>query len=382
MKKIQSNWIKMLLLGAFLILFYRVTENYKGSLDWIGDFIGVFTPCIIGVVIAFFLWKPAEKLEVLIGKAKWNFLRSHKKAVSILSIYLIIVIIMALAVNFILPVLSKNVKDLAINAPSYIDKADRFLKENKYLSEIDIFETMNGKLESFVKENLTLSNINKYISVLGNIAGSFLNFFLGIIFSIYILFDREGIKKFWKTVGDKFLSGKGGIVLRKYIAKTVGLFYSYFSGLAIDALIVGFVTSVALGIFRVPYAVLLGVLAAIGNMVPFFGPIVATVVTFIISMLTVGPVNALWIIAFQIILGQVDSNIIQPKILSKSTGVSPLLVLFAVIVFGELFGFFGMVLGVPLIATIKMIADDYFDNGKLDGSMPEDITKKGNDINE
>lgn len=372
MKKIQSNWIKMFLVGAFLILFYRVTVNYEGSLDSIGNFIGVFTPCIIGGVIAFFLWKPTEKLEALMEKAKWGFIKKHKKAISILSIYLIIVAIVALAVNFILPGLTKNVKDLAINAPSYIEKADKFLKENKYLAQIDFFETMQEKFGNFVKENLTLSNINKYVSVIGNIAGSFMNFFLGIVFSIYILFDREGIKSFAKTAGEKLLSGHKGTVFRKYSVKTVELFYSYFSGLAVDALIVGVLTSVALGIFRVPYAVLLGVLAAIGNMIPFFGPIIASAVTFIISMLTLGPINALWILIFQVVLGQIDSNLVQPRILSKSTGVSPLLVLLAVIVFGDLFGFFGMILGVPLMATIKMLVEDYFDNGMLDASVSEE----------
>ena len=382
MKKIQSNWMKIFLIGIFLILFYRITLNYEGSLDSIGNFIGVFTPCIIGIVIAFFLWRPTERLEKLIGKAKWKFFGKNKKALSILSVYLIIVAIIALAVNFIIPGLTKNVKDLVSNAPSYIEKADKLLKENKYLSDIDFFETMQEKVEGFVKENLTLSNINKYVSVIGNIAGSFMNFFLGIIFSIYILFEREGLRTFAKTASAKMLSGSKGEVLKKYTVKTVELFYSYFSGLAIDALIVGFITSIALSIFKVPYAVLLGVLVALGNMVPFFGPIVATATTFIISMLTIGPVNALWILLFQVILGQLDSNLIQPRILSKSTGVSPLLVLLAVIVFGDLFGFFGMVLGVPLMATIKMLVEDYFDNGSLDASNTDEKTKKGNDINE
>ncbi len=371
MKKIQSNWIRFFWIGIVLILFYRITENYEGSLDYVKSFVGVFTPCITGTIIAFFLWRPTEKLEELIGKAKWQFLKKAKKALSIFSIYVIIVALLVIAVDFILPGLTRNIKDLAINAPSYIEKADELLKGNKYLSEIDFFGDLNEKIGSFVKENLTLSKINKYVSVIGNIAGSFLNFFLGIVFSIYILFDKEGIKKFAKTAGDKlFRSGKS-LVVKRYIMKVPALFYSYFSGLAVDALIVGVITSVVLGIFKIPYAVLLGVLAAIGNMIPFFGPIVSAVVTFVIGMLTIGPVNALWILLFQLVLGQLDSNLIQPKILSRSTGVSPLLVLLAVIVFGDLFGIPGMVLGVPLMATIKMMVEDYFDNGMLDASCEE-----------
>ena len=371
MKKIQSNYVKFFILGALLILFYRITENYEGSLNSAGNFLSAFTPCIIGIVIAFFLWKPTERLEKLIGKAKWSFLKRTKKIFAIITLYVIIVAIIALLVNFILPGLTKNIKDLATNAPSYIEKADKALKENELLKDFDFIELLNEKVGSFVKENFSLNKINKYISVIGNIAGSFMNFFLGFIFSIYILAEKDELKNFAKTVGDKLFAGEKGIIARKYGAKTVGMFYSYFAGLSIDAVIVGVITSIVLGIFNVPYAVLLGFLAAIGNMIPFFGPIVASLTSFVISMLTIGPVNALWIIIFQVVLGQIDSNLIQPKILSKSTGISPLLVLLAVIVFGNLFGFFGMVLGVPLMATIKMIASDYFDNGKLDASCEE-----------
>ncbi len=382
MKKIQSNWVKLFILGAFLILFYRITENYEGSLDAVKGFIGVFTPCIIGIVIAFFLWRPTEKLENFIGNLKWKIPAKFKKAISILSVYIIIIAVITLAVDFILPGLTKNIKDLAINAPSYIEKADEALKNNQYLSGIDFFDRFNDWLNNFVEKNLSISKINKYVSVIGNIADSFMNFFLGIVFSIYILFGREGIKKFAKSVGKRFIKREKDVTLKKYSLKTVDLFYSYFSGLAIDAVIVGIITSVALGIFRVPYAVLFGVFAAIGNMIPFFGPIVASATTFLISAFTVGPVNALWILLFQLVLGQIDSNLIQPRILSKSTGVSPILVLLAVIVFGDLFGFFGMILGVPLMATIKMLVEDYLDNGKLDASASDLPIEKGTEINE
>ena len=86
MKKIQSNWVKAFVAGLLLILFYRITENYEGSLNSVGNFLSAFTPCIIGIVIAFFLWHPAEKLEALIGKAKWVFLKRTKKIFAIITI--------------------------------------------------------------------------------------------------------------------------------------------------------------------------------------------------------------------------------------------------------------------------------------------------------
>ena len=90
-------------------------------------------------------------------------------------------------------------------------------------------------------------------------------------------------------------------------------------------------------------------------MIPFFGPIFAAVLIFILSFLSVGPVKALWILVFQIILGQLDSHIIQPKIISHSVGITPFWVVFAVLVFGELWGVLGMIIGVPLVAVARFL---------------------------
>lgn len=365
MKKIQSNWIKAFIAGALLILFYRITENYEGSIGVLDEFLGVFTPCIIGIVIAFFLWHPTELLENFIGKVKCNFLKKLKKPIAIISIYVLIAVVIALFVDFIAPKIAENVKELAKQAPTYIEEADKLISENEFITRFGIADNINEYVMGFTKESFTLDKIRSLVSA---IADSFMNGFLGIIFSIYILFEKEAIKSFFDTAGRKLFKEKKGKTIKKYAIKIIDLFYSYFSGLAIDAITVGIITAVAFSIFNVPYAMALSVLAAIGNMVPFFGPIVSAVVTFVISAFTLGPVNALWVLVFQIILGQIDSNLIQPRILSKSTGISPLLVLLAVIIFGNLFGFLGMVLGVPLMATIKMVISDYFDNGTIDAS--------------
>ena len=99
---------------------------------------------------------------------------------------------------------------------------------------------------------------------------------------------------------------------------------------------------------------------------PFFGPIIANVVIFIISAITLGPFKALWIILFQFVFAQVDGNVIQPKIISNSTGISPRLVRVAVLIFGDLFGFIGMIVGVPVCAVIKDIVTDYVEDGRLE----------------
>lgn len=368
MKKIQSNWIKLVIAGAILIVIYRLTDNLDSTAYSIKNFIGVFAPCIIGAAAAFFLWRPARKAEALIGKCKIHAIAKRKKGLSVLFVYLVIILFIGICVDFIIPGVVKNIKELAVNAPEYIKKAEAFFKENEYLSQYNFIEKLNDKAMGFIKDNLTAAKINKYVTMVGGVANSFMSFFLGIVFSVYILLEGESIKIFVSKVYNRFFSGRTGGVVKTYIYKTIDLFYSYFSALALDALIVGTVTALVLGIFKVPYAVLLGLLVAVGNMVPFFGPIIAAVCVYIITAIAFGPVKAIWVIAFQLVLGQVDGNLIQPKILGKSTGLKPLLVLFSVVVFGDLFGFLGMIMGVPVIAALKMLVDDYLDNGKIDAS--------------
>ena len=153
-----------------------------------------------------------------------------------------------------------------------------------------------------------------------------------------------------------------------YVKKIVMLFYSYFSGLATDAVIAGVISVIGLSVMKVPYALLLGVIVAIGNMIPFFGPIVSTVLVALISLISGGIWRLIPVMIFMAVLYILDGYLIQPRIIGKSTGIKPLLVLIAVLVFGDLFGILGMIAGVPLIATLKMILDDYLDDGKIDGS--------------
>ncbi len=366
MKKIQSNWIKILLIGTILIIVYNFLATGNDTRYGLSRVMEAISPCIIGGVLAFFLWKPSRFIENFLSKSKVKWISKHKIGISVLFIYIIILLILSLAVNFIIPKIVQNIKELAVNTPSYISKVNELLGENKYLSEFDFLEKLYDEIGEFIGKNLNMTQINKYITVVSSFASSFLDFFLGIVLSVYILLEKNSIKSFAEKVHESLWSEDTRNIVKVYFVKTVGLFYSYFSGLALDAVIIGIITALTLSVFGVPYSFLLGGIVAFGNMIPFFGPIISAIVCYIISGVTMGYVNALWVVAFQLVLGQVDSNFIQPKILSNSTGLKPLLVLFSVIVFGNLFGFIGMIVGVPLVAAVKMIVDDYFDNGKLD----------------
>ena len=361
MKLLDNKWGKFVLSGAALILIYKLFNNFddvSGAFDTIID---TLFPIITGLAIAFFLSKPAEKLAKVISKIKVKVIQKNALVISVILLYAAILAVLGVSVKFVAPRIYKNIEELAMNIPIYFQALNKFIMENDILSKFNGLEFITEKLTQM----LAPTQLNKYIGIISGIANSFMSFFLAIILSIYMIIEKENVFAFLKKFSERFLPERTKNVIYVYGRKTVDRFYSYFTGLALDALIVGIICSLFFSLIKVPYALLLGLLVAAGNLVPFFGPITANIIIFIIIAITAGPFKALWVIIFQILFGQIDGNIIQPKILSNSTGISPLLVLIAVIVFGDLFGFLGMIIGVPLFAVIKDVVVDYVDNGKL-----------------
>lgn len=363
MKLTDSKWGKLVLSGTALILIYKLFNNFDDVTRFFDTFFSILFPIILGTAIAFFLSKPAEKLGRLISKINVEFIKKNALTISVIILYAIILLILGLLVKFVAPKIYKNIEELAVNIPIYFEQLRIFIAENELLSKFNSLEFIGDKIMGMFQP----SQINKYIGVISGIANSFMSCFLAVILSIYMIMEKENIFGFLKKFSERFIPENTRNVIYIYGRKTIDRFYSYFTGLALDAVIVGIICSLFFSVIKVPYALLLGLLVAVGNLVPFFGPITANIIIFVITAVTSGPFKAIWVIVFQLIFGQVDGNIIQPKILSNSTGISPLLVLVAVIIFGDLFGFVGMIVGVPIFAIIKDIVVDYVDDGKIDG---------------
>lgn len=362
MKRFNNVWAKLVLSGTALILIYKLFNNYSEITGIFKTFFDIMFPIILGAAIAFFLSKPTEKIAALFEKSKLGFLKKKSLLISVLLLYILIFALLGIMVKFVAPKIYKNIEEFALNLPAYYKTVQSFLAENEIFSKFNSLEMLSEKIAAM----LDFKQINRYIGIISGIANSFITFFLAIILSIYMIIEKKDIFGFFDKFADRFIPEKQRKFIRIYGRKTVDQFYSYFTGLALDAFIVGTVSAVFFGVLKIPYAVLLGVIVGFGNLVPFFGPIISNVAIFIIAAITAGPFKAVWVIVFQLVFGQIDGNIIQPKIISSSTGISPLLVLMAVIIFGDLFGFVGMIIGVPVCAVIKDLVVDYVDNGKLD----------------
>ena len=362
MKKIFYNkWIQFILAATLTIFIYKCFNNIddiKGFFAYLWD---VFFPITLGLIFSLFLYRPISKLRKILEK-KLN-LKKSALPIAIAGVLILVIGILVIAINFIVPPIYKNIEDLAKNLPSYYKVIENFVKDNEYAQNL----IQPKKLSELITKILNPGSIMKYIGVISGVANWFLTLFISLILSIYLILEKENIFSFFKLIRQKFFNTQKATVFIEYVKKSVSLFYSYFIGLFIDAAFMGIVSAVIYSIFKVPYAFMLGLVVAIGNLIPFLGPIIASLIVFLISTLTLGPLSGIWLLILQFIMAQLDSNLLQPKILSESTGISPLLVLISVTVFGSLWGAAGMIIGVPVCAIAKTIILDYLDDGIING---------------
>lgn len=190
---------------------------------------------------------------------------------------------------------------------------------------------------------------------------SIFDVFVAVIVSVYILAERVEILKSIKKLAEAIFKEKTYKNLDKYFNNSNEIFFKFIASQFLDAVIVGIMTTIAMTIMGVKFAPLLGFLIGLFNMIPYIGAIIAVAIATLITLITGGLSQAIWMLIVVIILQQIDANIINPKIIGQSLKISPLLVIFAITVGGAYFGIIGMFLAVPAIAVIRILVEDYID---------------------
>ena len=209
-----------------------------------------------------------------------------------------------------------------------------------------------------------MDKILEYVVTAVQAVTGIVDIFVALIVSTYILAERTKIIAFFKKMIAALFKERIYKNIDKYFNNSNEIFFKFIASQFLDAVIVGTLITIALTIMKVRYAPLLGFFIGLFNMIPFVGAIIATAISAVITLITGGLSQAIWMLIVSIILQQIDANIINPKIVGQSLKISPLLVLFAVTVGGAYFGILGMFLAVPVIAVIRILIDDYL-NYKL-----------------
>lgn len=366
-KKTRSitKWLYWFLFAVAVIAVYKTLDNFSDITSWIGRLVDVLAPFLAGILIAYILYLPSRKIENILKKTKKiKFISKKARTISVLTIYVIVLVIIILAIKLVVPPIVQSITDLANNFQNYyaiamqkIEElpADSFLKSEQVTNIVNEFKNID------LKEILNIDILTQYAKGAINIANSIFDIFVAIIVSVYILIERGQIIEFFKKLTAAIFQKETYENIGKYFDRTNNIFFNFLASQVLDGIVVGTLTSIAMSILGVKYAVLLGFMIGLLNLIPYFGAIVAVIIAAIITLLTGGLAQAIWMLVIVTILQQIDANIINPKIVGNSLKISPILVIFSVTIGGAYFGVIGMFLAVPVMAVIKLIVSEFIE---------------------
>lgn len=309
-----------------------------------------------------------KRIEVKKSKVVYK-----KRTAGTVITFLIIVLLIYLSINFLVGKISESGGNdiiesiIAFVNNSFSDFSRIYDNMESLLKVYGVFEYIEQYINSFTREfTMFVSNIgNGIVDFIYSFASGFLNILIGFVIAFYFLRDKESIKYKFKEVFNAFLPHKFNVVLQNAASDIDAVFSGYIRGQIIDASIMSALISVGLMLVDVDFAVIIGIVSGFANIIPYFGAFIAFVLAMIVTLLSGEPIKALYAAIVIIVLQQLDGIVIGPKVVGENVKLSPVMVIIALAVAAELFGLWGMILAVPVFATIKLFAQRFFYRQKL-----------------
>ena len=362
--------------NAFLLyVLYFVVKNFSSIASSLGSgisaLLSAFSPLFIGLIISYLL----NPLVTLIDKKLMQkvFFRvpedplkaeKRRKLSRFISVLLTIIIVLAaiaaiiygFAVMIVGQLVFTNFSTTFNNVLqtflSYEVELKQWVSQNfpdGFLSE-KVMDASNSVI-SWFSENFSASTA---VSVVSGAVGSVVNFVIGAIVSIYLMKDKDFFLSIWRKFLHLVLPQRANAAVTETLNEVNGVLSQFVRGALLDAVFVAILSSLGLSIVGLDFAVFIGVFAGIANVIPYFGPLIGMIPAFLIGWLTSDFVHGVLAVLVLVIVQQIDSNIIYPKVVGSSTGLHPLAVLLAVSVFGYFGGIIGMILAVPIAGILQV----------------------------
>lgn len=366
------------------IIFYSIISQLDQFTGKLGELMAILQPFIIGFVIAYLLnFILVFYEEKLFRGDKFNKLKGKsKRGLGIVLTYISAGLILYLFTQFVVPQLVDSIVGLANDIPKYVNNLtvliDKLSQELNVGSEYLGQEYYNIAIEKWNEFVTFIINLGaNLIPILGNfaaaVASSIWNIVLGLIISVYLLIDKEKFCGLGKKITFALFNEEHSNKILELTHRSNNTFGNFLSGKILDSAIIGVLTFVILTVFKMPYTLLIAVIIGITNIIPFFGPFFGAIPSAII-ILFVSPIKALWFLLIVLVIQQVDGNIIGPKILGDSIGISAFWILFSLLIAGKLLGLVGMIIGVPLFAIIYSVIKDIVEDKLNKKGLPTDTT--------
>lgn len=386
-KKYNTIALYTLVVALIIVSFVMAIVFSTPISVFFGKLFHILSPVLYGFIFAYVLCPACNFFDSYFHKLKGDkkihkFVNPVADKAGIVITYILFVSALVGIVYIIIPQISDSFDNFYANYQIYIARADRFLtnlvSSTRFIPE-ETAKTLETALidflEKFVESIFAYSP--KIINTVSGVAVEIWNIVLGVIISIYMLSERKTFARQGKKLLYGFLSAKNANAVYAGFRKTHEVFGGFVNGKLLDSLIIGIICFIGTSILSIPYAPLVSLIVGITNVIPYFGPFLGAIPSAIIVFLN-DPVKSIVFVIFIFLLQQLDGNVIGPKILGQTIGVSSFWIITSLLVMGGLYGVTGMVLAVPLFALIRLAVSNLCH--ALLGKKGITVTDKGVDI--
>lgn len=373
-KKYTTIAVYAFLVIAAAITFFFVISEHSVVGRMAGTFFGLMTPFIYGAALAYVLnpvlnWLEKKVFPKVFGD---RVSKRSRRGLGVLLTFLFGCAVVALFLAVLIPQIVESIDNLAQSIYAFLPQAQNFLNDliaqygtNEML--VDVLSMLGVDISdpSMALQRLATRSYTFLTQVLPNLFGGVMRFtsglldvVVGIIIAIYLLLSKEVFYAQVKKLMFAFFPRRVAQATLNLTHDSNAIFCGFISGKILDSAIIGVLCFIGCSILQMPYTVLVSFIVGVTNVIPYFGPFIGAIPSIFIIMIA-DPLKSLIFAVFVLILQQLDGNIIGPKILGDSTGLSAFWVIFAVTFFGGLFGFVGMLIGVPTFAVIYALVRNF-----------------------
>ena len=365
--KIEKKTLKRILFVAVACIFVYWLLDAPAKLNVVFGILGrIFAPFIVGMAIAFIINVPMRWLE---SKMKW--IKSHKarRVIAMILSFLFVMLILAGVLWLLIPEVVKTITELIPQLTAFVSELElnieTLLQENPQLSAWLFGEdgVANFNWTSLLQDGLSVlgsslsSIVSKTLQAVLSVGGFLIDAFIAIVFAIYVLYQKELLARQGRRLVYAFLPERFADSTVRILRLSNSAFSRFLSGQCIEVCILGSMFAIAMAIFNMPFIPLICVLIAVTAFVPYVGAWVACFIGAFLIMV-VDPTKAMWFALMFLIIQEIENNLIYPKVVGTSIGLSGMWVLLAIAVGGELFGVFGMIVMIPVASVIYTVLSE------------------------
>ena len=355
------------------IIFFFFIYRFEGFGDAVSKLTSILMPFIYGAVIAYLLKPVCNCVENFLRRLLPEKMGTVANMLAVTVSLLFGILVVYALIMMIVPQLITSVTTLYYTARNnlndFVDWASHqeIIASNQKL--LDFIETSYDNLQDTLDNIVRTKLVPSMQSLLSGAALGVMSFvtflkniIIGVIVSVYLLASRKKFGQQGKMILYSLIKPRWADIILEEILYADKMFGGFINGKILDSAIIGVLCYIACLIFKFPSALLVSVIIGVTNVIPFFGPFIGAIPATLLILIQ-NPIKALWFVLFVLVLQQVDGNIIGPKILGNTTGLSSFWVLFAILLFGGLWGFVGMIIGVPLFAVIYDVLKKFVFHG-------------------